>query len=149
MKLFGTEWTRRELLARGGRLEQFGRAAPAYELQDGAERDVEIIEVRTGSGFRFGVCPSRGLDIAWAEHKGRPLSWNSSTGIAHPHTYNENNLGLVARFCRRFTNNLRPAIVWPAREDDGEQFASTTASPICLLPMSPRNACGAMKVLWN
>jgi hypothetical protein len=121
MKLFGTEWTRRELLARGGRLEQFA-GCTRYELQDGAERGVEIIEVRTGSGLRFGVCPSRGLDIVWAEHNGRPLSWNSSTGIAHPHTYNENNLGWLRGFAGGLLTTCGLQSFGPPCEDDGEQF---------------------------
>lgn len=68
------------------------------ELQDGFERGVESLEVRTGSGLRFGVCPSRGLDVTFAEHNGRALAWHSANGWHHPAYYNEANLGWLRGF---------------------------------------------------
>jgi hypothetical protein len=58
-----------------------------YTLSEGVENGVEMCEFRMGSGFRFVVCPSRGMDIVFAEHNGRPLCWNSATGFLHPAFY--------------------------------------------------------------
>lgn len=69
-----------------------------YELMEGQERGVEICDIRTGSGFRFCVSPSRGMDITFAEHAGRPLCWNSSTGVIHPSYYEMEGHGWLRGF---------------------------------------------------
>jgi len=63
MQLYGREWTRREVEARTGRLEQIG-GIRRFRLVEGAEDGVEQIEVRTGAGLTYFVTPARGLDIA-------------------------------------------------------------------------------------
>ena len=95
--LYGHQYSKEELRARCGQMAQLAGVS-RYELQDGFERGVEICDVRTGSGFRFCVSPSRGMDITFAEHNGRPLCWNSSTGIRHPAYYSETNLGWLRGF---------------------------------------------------
>ena len=42
---------------------------------------MEAVEVHTGSGLTFTVLPGRGMDIAWSEYRGVPLSYMSKTGI--------------------------------------------------------------------
>jgi hypothetical protein len=93
-----------------------------YHLQEGAERDVEICEVRTGSGLRFGVCPSRGMDIVWAEHNGRPLCWNSATGVVHPAFYEQDNLGWLRGFGGGLLTTCGLSSFGPACEDEGEFY---------------------------
>ena len=95
--LYGQEFSPQELRERCGQMAQLAGVS-RYELQDGFERGVEICDVRTGSGFRFCVSPSRGMDITFAEHNGRPLCWSSSTGIRHPAYYSETNLGWLRGF---------------------------------------------------
>jgi hypothetical protein len=56
-------------------------------LEDGSEEGVRMIEVRTGTGFRFHVLASRGMDLSFAEYKGIPLSWRSCTGDVSPAFY--------------------------------------------------------------
>jgi hypothetical protein len=83
MNLYGRQWTRRELEARLGRIEQVG-GLHRVQLTEGKESGVEEIQVRTGAGLAYSVLPSRGLDIGLAEFKGAPLTWLSPNGVAHP-----------------------------------------------------------------
>src|ERR1051326_1959810 len=78
-ELFGRRWTRSELLARVGDVSQVG-GARLVPLAEGPEAGVAVAEVRTGSGFAFAVLPGRGMDIGFAEYRGVPLCWRSSTG---------------------------------------------------------------------
>lgn len=96
-KLFGQEFSREQLRKHTGKMAQLAGVS-RYELQEGYERGVEICDVRTGSGFRFHVCPSRGMDITFAEQSGRPLCWNSTTGVHHPAYYEAQNLGWLRGF---------------------------------------------------
>jgi len=85
-RIFGREFTRSELLQRVGHISQLAGVRP-MRLEDGSEEGVRLIEVRTGSGFRFNVLASRGMDISFAEYKGIPLSWRSCTGDVSPVFY--------------------------------------------------------------
>jgi hypothetical protein len=77
--LFGRGWTRSELLAHVGDVSQVG-GARLVTLAEGPESGVAVAELRTGSGFAFSVLPGRGMDIGFAEYRGMPLCWRSSTG---------------------------------------------------------------------
>jgi hypothetical protein len=52
--LWGRQWTREELLARVGRLEQVA-GIRLVEGGDGAERGVRLLQCSTGAGFDFEV----------------------------------------------------------------------------------------------
>ncbi len=83
--LFGQQWTRHALLERVGDVSQLG-GSRLVTLAEGPESGVTVAEVRTGSGLAFSVLPGRGMDIGFAEYKGMPLCWRSSTGeIAAAH----------------------------------------------------------------
>ena len=86
MRLYGREWTRRELEARVGRMEQIG-GLRRLRWAEGAEAGNEQIQVRTGAGLSYFVSPSRGLDISLAEFGGVPLSWQAAGGDIHPAYY--------------------------------------------------------------
>ncbi|MFD2613592.1 DUF4432 family protein [Paenibacillus gansuensis] len=86
MELYGRKWTRRELEARVGRLEQIGGIKRVLGAE-GAETGVELIQVRTGAGLSYIVSPTKGLDISLAEFGGSPISWQSPNGDAHPSAY--------------------------------------------------------------
>jgi len=58
-----------------------------YEFTEGKAKGVEAVEVHTGSGLTFTVLPGRGMDIAWSEYRGVPLSYMSKTGIVSPAYY--------------------------------------------------------------
>ena len=85
-RIFGREFSRSELLQRVGHISQLA-GVRSMRLEDGSEEGVRLIEVRTGSGFRFNVLASRGMDISFAEYKGIPLSWRSCTGDVSPVFY--------------------------------------------------------------
>ncbi|WP_261131568.1 aldose 1-epimerase family protein [Bacillus sp. Marseille-Q3570] len=87
MKLYGRSWTRQEIEARVGRIEQIG-GLKGIELLDGREKGVEQIQVRTGSGLTAYVTPTKGFDISLAEYGGVPLSWQSPNGDCHPFFFN-------------------------------------------------------------
>lgn len=91
MSLFGRRWSRRELEARSGRLEQLG-GLRRYRLQGGPEDGVEQIEVRCGV-LRYLVSPMRALDIGLAEVGGVPISWLSPTGESHPAYFDDAGAG--------------------------------------------------------
>jgi hypothetical protein len=88
MKLYGRNWTRRELEAHVGRIEQIG-GVRRVQSTEGPESGAEQIQVRTGAGLSYSILPSRGLDIGLAEFGGIPLSWLSPNGEVHPAFYNE------------------------------------------------------------
>src|SRR5438105_14321045 len=77
--LFGRHWSRADLLERVGDVSQLG-GARLVKLMDGPEDGVLAAELRTGSGLVFTVLPGRGMDIGFAEYRGVPLCWRSSTG---------------------------------------------------------------------
>jgi hypothetical protein len=80
MKLFGQTLTRREVAEWCGALSQL--AGVRYmTLGDGVERDVRMLEFRTGSGLRFTVLVDRAFDIADCEFKGQAIGWNSPSGF--------------------------------------------------------------------
>lgn len=83
MQLYQRAWTRRELEARVGRIEQIG-GLRRLRLVEGPEAGVEQIQVRTGAGLAYTVSPDRGLDISLAEFGGVPFSWQSPNGDVHP-----------------------------------------------------------------
>jgi hypothetical protein len=83
VNLWGRQWTRAELLARVGRLEQVAGVQLA-EAGDGAERGVRLLRFATGTGFEFEVLVDRGFDIGRAGLAGRPLAWWSPVGLVSP-----------------------------------------------------------------
>jgi hypothetical protein len=83
VKLFVQTLTRREVAERCGALSQLA-GVRLMTLGDGVERDVRMLEFRTGSGLRFTVLVDRAFDIADCEFKGHAIGWNSPSGFRHP-----------------------------------------------------------------
>jgi galactose mutarotase-like enzyme len=83
MQLYQREWSRRELEARVGRIEQIG-GIRRLRLSEGMEAGVEQIQLRTGAGLAYTISPERGLDISLAEFGSVPLSWQAPNGDVHP-----------------------------------------------------------------
>jgi uncharacterized protein DUF4432 len=79
----GKPLTRRELMRRVGRLEQFA-GVRLVTLGDGIERGVRVLEFRTGTGFSFDVLVDRSMDVGRCELNGRSLTWLSHTGVVGP-----------------------------------------------------------------
>src|ERR1700732_2936536 len=85
-ELFGTRWSRAELMRRLGRLEQ-AAGVRLVTLGDGLGRGVRILEFRTGSGFAFDVLVDRCFDVGRCEFGGLPLSWQSAARVGAPWYY--------------------------------------------------------------
>jgi hypothetical protein len=92
MRLYGTDWTRRGLEARIGRIEQIG-GLRRFQSIEGPESGVEQILVRTGAGLSYFILPSRGLDIGLTEFDGAPISWLSPNGEVHPAFFDSRGAG--------------------------------------------------------
>lgn len=86
--LFGKNYTKTELRRLIGDISQIG-GATEFEYSQGKADGVTAIEVRNGSGLRFIILPDRGMDIAYAEYKGVPISYISKTGIVSSCHYDE------------------------------------------------------------
>ena len=91
-QLFGSNYTKDQLLARVGRLEQVA-GVRLVTLGDGLGRDVRLIEFRTGTGFSFDVVVDRCFDVGRCELGGRPLNWQSNAGIVAPWYYEPQGMG--------------------------------------------------------
>jgi hypothetical protein len=95
--LFGTSFTRSELLQHVGDLSQLA-GVRVGELGDGFERGVRVADFRTGSGLAFTVLVDRGLDIGWADFGGAALAWRSPAPAAAPAFFEPAGLGWLRGF---------------------------------------------------
>lgn len=95
--LFGTSYTRAELLQHVGDLSQLA-GVRLSELSDGFERGVRIADFRTGSGLAFTMLLDRGMDIGWASFGGASLSWRSPTTVVNPAFFEPEGLGWLRGF---------------------------------------------------
>lgn len=96
-KLFGTVYTRADLLQRVGDISQLA-GVRFGELSDGFERGVRVADFRTGSGLAFTVLIDRGMDIGWASFGGASLSWRSPTTAIGPAYFEPEGLGWLRGF---------------------------------------------------
>ncbi|MGC9175354.1 MAG: aldose 1-epimerase family protein [Thermoprotei archaeon] len=87
---------KREDLRFGG-MAQFGGAL-LLQLLDGPELGVRGALLRSGSGLNLLVLADRGMDIGFAEYKGRSLSWNSPTGFTSPAFFEPQGFGWLRGF---------------------------------------------------
>ena len=97
IKLYGREYNRLELLRHVGDISQVA-GVKQYQLTSGNEKGVDAIDFRTGTGLNFTVLPDRGLDISYAEYKGIPLCWRSTTGDVAPAYYEPQGFGWLRGF---------------------------------------------------
>jgi hypothetical protein len=91
MQLYQRAWTRRDLEARVGRIEQIG-GIRRMRLDEGPEAGVEQIQVRTGAGLEYYLSPERGLDISLVEVGSVPISWQAPNGDVHPAYFDDQGL---------------------------------------------------------
>lgn len=69
-----------------------------YEFTTGKAKGVQVLEITTGAGLSFTVLPGRGMDIAWTNYRGLPLSYMSKTGIVSPAYYESAGMGWLHNF---------------------------------------------------
>jgi hypothetical protein len=90
-RLDGQILSRRDLMARVGRVEQIG-GVRRVRIAEGPGDGVELAEFRTGTGFDFAVALSRGMDIPEASWRGQSLCWHGAPGMAAPQAYDPEGL---------------------------------------------------------
>ena len=121
MNLYGKDWSRRELEAQLGCLEQVG-GLRRMQSTEGRESGVEQIQVRTGSGLAYSIIPSRGLDIGLTEFGGVPLSWLSPNGEVHPAYFDDRGLGWLRTAAGGLLMTCGLAQAGSPGEDGGEHL---------------------------
>jgi hypothetical protein len=121
MRLYGQGWTRRQLEARVGRIEQVG-GLRRLRWAEGLESGTEQIQVRTGGGLSYFVSPSRGLDISLAEFCGVPLSWQAAGGDVHPAFYDASGAEWLRTAVGGLLMTCGLTYVGAPGEDQGEPF---------------------------
>lgn len=97
MKEFEIVKNREFLTKRMGDISQLA-GVKRYELLDGKAKGIEAVDFRTGTGFNFTVLPGRGMDIAWADYKGVPVSYMSKTGVASPAYFEYDGMNWLRNF---------------------------------------------------
>ncbi|MCY9695126.1 aldose 1-epimerase family protein [Paenibacillus alginolyticus] len=121
MKLYGKSWSRRELEARVGKIEQIA-GIKRFVTTEGNEAGVEQIQIRTGAGLSYYITPSKGLDISLAEFHGIPISWQSPNGDAHPAYYDAAGNGWLRTASGGLLMTCGLMQVGASGEDDGERL---------------------------
>ena len=91
-------------------------------LTDGMENGVEIIEIRSGAGLRIGVCPSRGMDVVFAELNGVNLTWRHPNGAINPHFYGADNFDWLRGAPNGLVTTCGLGSFGPPCEIDGEKW---------------------------
>lgn len=121
MELYGRSYTRRQIEALTGRLEQIG-GLRRFTLNEGPEAGVEQIQVRTGAGLTYTISPSRALDISLAELGGAPLCWQSPNGDVHPAFYNADGAEWLKTAVGGLLMTCGLSYVGAPGEDEGQKF---------------------------
>lgn len=91
-------------------------------LDDGLENGVEIIEMRSGAGLRIGVCPSRALDVVFAELNGVNLTWRHPNGAIAPAFYGADNFDWLRGAPNGLVTTCGLQSFGPPNETEGEKW---------------------------
>ncbi|MCS5735973.1 aldose 1-epimerase family protein [Herbiconiux daphne] len=83
MNIFGRDLSRDELERRTGDLSAVAGIRQMV-LDNGVERGVRAIDLRTASGLELEVLVDRAFDLGSARFRGVPLGWRSGNGFRHP-----------------------------------------------------------------
>jgi hypothetical protein len=83
MEIFGQKITPFELRRRTGDTAAVAGLRQVV-LDNGTERGVRVIEVRTAAGLEFDILVDRAFDIGNARFKGVPFGWRSGNGYRNP-----------------------------------------------------------------
>ncbi len=119
--LFGRHWTREELLARVGRMEQIAGVRES-RLLGGRADGVQSIDFNCGDGLRFAVLPDLCMDVPYLEYRGVPLTWFSRNGVVGPQYYDPRGSGWLRSFFGGLITTCGLTQVGQPCDDDGEQL---------------------------
>lgn len=95
-ELFGQKLSKQTLMRRVGDISQVAGVRPVT-LREGRGDGVKAVDVHT-QALNFTVLMDRGMDIAWADYKGVPLSYVSTTGVCSPAFFEEPGIGFLRNF---------------------------------------------------
>ena len=121
MFLYGKKWTRRELEARVGRIDQIA-GMQKFRMEEGPESGVELIQVRTGAGLSYYVNTFHAMDISLAEFLSVPLSWHSVNGEVHPSYYDSRGIEWLRTAAGGLLMTCGLTTVGSPSEDGGEKL---------------------------
>ncbi len=62
-------------------------------LDNGAERGVRVVELRTAAGLEVEILVDRAMDLGSVRYRGTPLGWRSGNGFRHPGLHEHNDEG--------------------------------------------------------
>ena len=119
--LFGTRYTRSDLLRRVGDLSQVAGVS-STTLEDGWQRGVRSIGVRTGSGLRYDVLLDRGADVGLCEFNARSLSWMPPMRFPGPWYYEPNEAGWLRTGLGGLCNTAGLTHIGGAVDDDVTEY---------------------------
>lgn len=120
-KLYGKDYTKKELLDRLGDMAQVA-GVRRMTLAEGRESGVDAVEFRVGEGFSFYVLPGRGMDITAAEHNGRSLAWRSAAGESSANFFEPEGLGWLRNFPGGLVATCGMTYAGAACEDLGDEL---------------------------
>ncbi len=120
-KLYGRDLSKTELMKRIGDISQVA-CAKEYMMTSGKADGVRAIDVKTGTGLGFTVLPSRGMDIAYADYKGRAISFISKTGIVSPNFYDPDGNEFLRSFYGGLLTTCGLGNIGRACEDKGKKL---------------------------
>jgi hypothetical protein len=119
--LFGSDYTREELLRRVGNFAQVA-GIREYTYNSGRAGGTKAVEVNTGP-FRFELLADKCLDIAFASYKGVPFSYISKSGVRNPAYYNKvDDFGFQDNFLAGALTTCGLHNVGPAGECQGRKY---------------------------
>jgi hypothetical protein len=119
MNLNGRNLSKRDFLKYVGDVSQVADARDSV-LSSGKADGIRAIDVKTGSGFNFTVLPTRGMDISWAEYKGKAISFVSKSGVAHPSYFEKDGLSFLRNFSCGLMTTCGLTYFGAPCEDEGE-----------------------------
>ena len=119
--LFNREWSKQELLARVGQMDQLAGIRQT-EVKDGKARGCRMLDVWTGTGLRFQVHAERALDISSCEYKGMSLAWRSPAGDVHPAYFEPQGIGWLRSFAGGLLTTCGLDQFGVPAEDNGTEF---------------------------
>lgn len=120
-KLYGKNWTRRQLEKYAGASWQTG-SVRRYRFVEGTEDGTEVLQFDAGNGLQFQVLPHRGLDIASASYCGASLCYHTQVGETHPAYFDPDGLGLLKSFYAGLVTTCGLSWAGAPCEDQGESL---------------------------
>jgi len=120
-KIFGKDYSKKELLKRVGNLSQLC-GTKLYELADGPGKGVRGIDFSTGSGLDFTVVVDRCMDISRARWRGASLCWCSAVGERSPYFYEPEGVNWLRTFFGGMLTTCGISFAGHPCEDEGVQY---------------------------